>query len=389
MTSSDTGSNPSFWLWDLYFAAGLTFAIGLNFAVDGDTTTLERLGTAGALVGLCAWYAVFGRRLVLADDQGPKAVVFLAGVLLLFGVSVAFQPRMTVGLFAVFPMIFMSVPLRVALPAVVVAGLTPTVMVVIREGSAWETIQGSLVTGVFAMVFSVMIGTWIIRIAEQSEDRAELIQELEASREEVARLSHETGTAAERARLAREIHDTLAQGFTSIVALTQAVESELDTDPAAARRHLDLVNRTARENLAEARAMVAALTPSELADSLADAVRRRATRLGEQTGVTVRQRIEALPPLPTAAEVVVLRAAQEALSNVAKHARASTVDVVLSGGAKGVRLAVADDGVGFDPSTVDNGYGLRGMRARAEQVGGTVTVHSGQKGTTVELVVPL
>ena len=155
--------------------------------------------------------------------------------------------------------------------------------------------------------------------------RADLIERLAASRAEVSRLSHEAGTAAERERLAREIHDTLAQGFTSIVALTQAIESEMDTDPTAARRHLELAARTARENLDEARSMVAALPPSALASgTLADALRRQVERLTAESG--------SKPPAGRGPAGAAhgggggpAPGAQEALHNARRHAHATTV----------------------------------------------------------------
>ena len=135
---------------------------------------------------------------------------------------------------------------------------------------------------------------------EQSRERGQLIERLEASRAEVARLSHETGVAAERARLAGEIHDTLAQGFTSIITLLQAV------DPGLSDERLALAVRTAKENLAEARALVAALSPSALASgSLPDSVRRQASRFAEETGTPADLRLTGEErELPTAVSVV-------------------------------------------------------------------------------------
>jgi signal transduction histidine kinase len=231
---------------------------------------------------------------------------------------------------------------------------------------------------------AVWLGVWIDRVVRQSTERAELIAELEASRAEVARLSHEAGVAAERARLAGEIHDTLAQGFTSIITLLQAA------DPALADERLALAVRTARENLAESRALVAALAPPALGDgSLLDAVRRQAARAGEGATATPAFRSTGEPrPLPTAVEVVLLRAAQEALTNVRRHAAAGEVSVVLAYEEDRVRLVVRDDGRGFDPGHRP-GSGLDGMRARAEQVGGVLTVRSEPgAGATIELEVP-
>jgi len=207
---------------------------------------------------------------------------------------------------------------------------------------------------------------------------------LEASRAQVTRLSHEAGVAAERARLAGEIHDTLAQGFTSIITLLQAA------DPALRDERIALAVTTAKENLAESRALIAALAPSALASgSLPDSVRRQASRFEQETGLPATVRITGSPrPLPTAVEVVLLRAAQEALTNVRRHASAAGAQVLLAYDDAGVRLVVRDDGRGFAPESAD-GFGLAGMRARAAQVDGTLTVRSDDSaGTTIELEVP-
>jgi len=234
------------------------------------------------------------------------------------------------------------------------------------------------------MAAGVWLGFWIIRMIEQNVERGALIAELEASRAEVARLSHEAGVAAERARLAGEIHDTLAQGFTSIITLLQAA------DPALRDERLALAVRTAKENLAESRALVAALAPAALSQgSLPDSVRRQAARFAEETGTPAAVRVTGEErPLPTKVEVVLLRAAQEALTNVRRHAAAQEAAVLLAYAPSSVRLVIRDDGRGFDPATAD-GFGLNGMRARADQVDGRLTIHSSpDTGTTIELEVP-
>ena len=179
---------------------------------------------------------------------------------------------------------------------------------------------------------------------------------------------------AERERLAREIHDTLAQGFTSVVVLLELAESDVDTDPAAARRRLATARETARQNLAEARALVAALSPADLqAAPLPEAIGRLVDRFGAETGLPARLAVTGEPqPLAANREVVLLRSAQEALANVRKHAGAGRVEVSLDCTATGTSLAVLDDGSGFDPAAPTGGYGLAGMRRRVEEIGGTL-----------------
>jgi signal transduction histidine kinase len=196
---------------------------------------------------------------------------------------------------------------------------------------------------------------------------------------------------AERQRLAGDIHDTLAQGFTSIVMLLQAAEAELGQDQDAARRHLRLAAETARENLSEARTLVAALAPAQLeGGQLDDALHRLAGQAAEQSGTVADFAVGGAPrPLPTATEVVLLRVCQEALANVRKHANAHRAWVRLCYSPSAVRLEVRDDGAGFDPAATNGGYGLRGMRARVDEAGGNLTVRSAPgAGTSVNVEVP-
>jgi signal transduction histidine kinase len=234
-----------------------------------------------------------------------------------------------------------------------------------------------------ALGFAVLFGFWIYSIIAQSVGRRTVIAELEETRSELAAVSHRAGVLAERERLAREIHDTVAQGFTSVVVLLELAESEVDTDPAAARQRLATARATARQNLAEARALVAALTPVDLqAAPLPEALGRLVDRFGVEAGVPARLTVTGpVRALPANTEVVLLRAAQEALANVRKHAGASRVEVALDGAV----LTVADDGGGFDPAAPTAGFGLAGMRRRVEEVGGSLVVHSGPDGTRVEV----
>ncbi|MEC3979567.1 sensor histidine kinase [Amycolatopsis sp. H20-H5] len=376
-----------FWLWEVLFAIAFLSTAGLILADDGSGPA--KWISLAAVVGLPIAYLALGRRFATRAENPRQSFVFV--ILALFLIATLADGTASFILFAVCPLMFMTLELKPASVLVTCAILVSPLSSLIHDGADSGVFLVLLPMTVLLIVFSLLMGRWSSQIIEQSKERAELIEQLEASQAEVSRLSREAGTAAERERLAREIHDTLAQGFTSIVALTQAIESEMDTAPDAARRHLDLARRTARENLAEARAMVAAMSPSALAaGSLVDALRRQAERLGEETAIVVSCEIEGpLPALGTPTEVVLLRGAQEALTNVRKHAAASAVNVRLSVVDTGVRLSVSDDGAGFDPESPSSGYGLSGMRARAKQVGGRVKVLSDPAvGTTIELEVP-
>ena len=378
-----------FWLWELYFALCYVAMVALLLSED-DATTADHAGSIGAVTAMAVWYVALGRRVITGDRCARwPGRIYMLGNLALLVVGVVFEPTTSFVLFAVCPLAFMTLELREAIFIVVPANLVPVLSSLVESG--FETMLFGFLPGTLLTVtFAVLLGTWIHRIISQSEERAALITELEASREENARLSREAGVVAERARLAAEIHDTLAQGFTSLVTLVQAAESELDGDPAKARRHLELAARTARENLGEARALVAGLMPSALGTgSLDEAIRRQLERLAEETPIKATYRVEGeSAALPTVTEVVLLRAVQESLTNVRKHSGASAVSIRLRVNGSAARLRVADDGSGFDPAAPSDGFGLVGMRSRAAQVGGSLSVHSGQAGTTVELEVP-
>jgi signal transduction histidine kinase len=163
--------------------------------------------------------------------------------------------------------------------------------------------------------------------------------------------AREAGVLDERQRMAREIHDTLAQGLTGIITQLQAAEQAAD-DPAGWRRHFEAATRLARESLSEARRSVEALRPESLetgrlSEALADAAGRWSILHGIPAQVTTTGTAR---PMPPEAEFALLRTAQEALANVARHARATRVGVTLSYMEHEVALDVRDDGRGFDPA---------------------------------------
>jgi signal transduction histidine kinase len=377
-----TGGPPSeivgsrWGFWHLYFAVIALAVVAAVLGQDG-TPAGSRAVAVASIAGMAALYAVWGRR----GRAGPAYVIV---TLLLFGVGTFADSTVSYLLFALCPLLFVVLGTRAAIVAVLGANALPLLTGSLRTGGGWGFLSRNAPIFVASVAFALWFGIWIDRVIVQSNERAALIAELEASRAEVARLSHEAGVAAERARLAGEIHDTLAQGFTSIITLLQAV------DPGLADERLALAVRTARENLAESRSLVAALAPSALSSgSLLEAVRRQTARFTEETAVPATCRVSGeVRALPTAVEVVLLRAAQEALANVRRHADAGEVSVLLAYGVDSVRLVVRDDGRGFDPGAVD-GFGLPGIRARAEQVDGTLRVHSVPgAGALVEVEVP-
>ena len=197
--------------------------------------------------------------------------------------------------------------------------------------------------------------------------------------------ARQAGVLRERQRLAHEIHDTLAQGFTSIVMSLEVAEGTLSSNPDSAQQYLDQARYTARDNLAEARRLMWALKPESLErSSLPEALAHLAERWSEECGAAASTTVIGMPrTLTPEVAVRLLRVAQEALANCRKHAQASKVVLTLSYTDNFVTLTVQDDGVGFDPAqphtgTSDHsgGFGLKGMREQVERLGGTLLVES-------------
>jgi signal transduction histidine kinase len=377
----------SFRLWDSYFAivwaATLVFVLG-----TGHPGWHLRVIAAALLVLLIPWYVAVGRPVLSGDPPDERrALGYLTGAMVLFlpsGILVGETRLMT---FALVPQCFMALRLRWALATVTAINVAPVAGWALLWWPSGQDVFFNSVFAVVTLVFSAALGSWTVRIIEQSQERAALIAELDTSRHELSRLSSAHGALAERERFSREIHDTLAQGFTSLLMLVQAVEAELDHDLPQARRHLALMTETARQNLAEARALVAGGAPADLdGASLPDALRRLAARHHATVDVTGPARA-----LPAGPEVVALRSCQEALANARKHAGSpAAVSIALAYTDEALTVSVRDDGCGFDPAAPVGGYGLAGLRARAAEVGGTAQVRSTPgDGTIITVCLPI
>ncbi|MDA8329904.1 MAG: sensor histidine kinase, partial [Candidatus Dormibacteraeota bacterium] len=206
--------------------------------------------------------------------------------------------------------------------------------------------------------------------------------------------TQELATINERNRLAREIHDTLAQGLTGIIVQLQAAEAWLGREPSRAREAVDHATDLARESLQEARRSVWDLRPEGLERAgLAGAVRDELARLGERTGTKTSVRIRGLKgiKLPAGVEVAVFRVIQEAVANSLHHGSPNCVQVEMVRAEHSLRVTVSDDGAGFEPSGPRRAgsFGITSMRERATACGGTLELDSRPgEGTKVVLQVP-
>ncbi|CAG7843893.1 Sensor histidine kinase LiaS [Pseudoclavibacter triregionum] len=274
-----------------------------------------------------------------------------------------------------------------ALAALTAAGLG------VHHGWTTGAIVGPI--GVAAVMVAVVVGYRSL-IAE-STARAELIAELEATQAQLAESERREGVLAERARLGRELHDTVAQHLSSIQLLLHAAESHGATPEG--RERLAQARDAAAEALAETRAVVRDLSPRSLEGaSLATALERLAERSRARTRLDVEVRADAdARALPMAVEATLLRIAQEAMANLERHAGATRAELSLELEPDAVTLEISDDGRGFDAEAAlasgpkdASGYGLAGMRARAAELGGYASIVTAPgEGTLVSVRIPL
>ncbi len=362
-----------------------------------------------------AWVAAtMGSPLTPATRHSQRRlVVYIVGILAL-----------TVALMTMAPLFFLVAltgffhagylkPLRRAVGAIFVTSLVINGLIL---GLPDPTRESITIYVIVVAVQTVGIGFGVSsegRFRAVADERQRTVADLEAALSENAELqallvahARETGILDERQRMAREIHDTLAQGLTGVVTQLEAAQHTID-DPVELRRRLDHAAALARESLSEARRSVQAVIPAPLEDSrLPDAIAEVAARWSERNGVTVQMATTGTAErLHPEVEVTLLRVAQEALANVSKHAGATRVGVTLSYMDDVVSLDVRDDGSGFDVvahdapdnraphsgapdngaphngaqdngAPVDRGFGLTAMRQRVEGLSGDLDIES-------------
>lgn len=351
------------------------------------------VATAAALLALYA----LGPRLPRVRSSPRAAARWLTAVALVWLALLALTPD---GVWLAFPLFFVQLhllPLRRSLPAVAATTLAAI------AGFSWHTHTisvGTVLGPALGAAVAVAVVLGYQALYRESEQRRRLIEELTATRSELAAAERAAGRLAERERLAREIHDTLAQGLSSIQLLLRAAERVLPHQPTAALGHVQQARTTAVDNLAEARRFVQALSPPALeAGSLPAALERLCATTARSSGLTVHCQVSGVPlALPTPHEVALLRIAQSALANTVRHAAADRVELTLSYMDTEVALDIVDDGGGFRPAELPapgsaaargTGFGLAAMRARARALQGTLAVESAPgEGTAIAVTLP-
>ena len=384
-------------LWHAIFYGTLVVASVVAWA-DTQLSTVQHATGLGLSILLGIWYWFFIVRHESWRRQPRPMLIYFAGTFVLTLALLQIHPVYFFLAFSLYGQIFGLLPLRWAIAGAVVFSSILLWQQAALAGQSLLAAPGLVLTYSVVAISAILFGLWVNAIIGESHERKELIERLEATRRELAAAEHQAGVLEERQRLAREIHDSLAQGLASTVMQLETVEQLLPNDLTAARQHLDQARRIARESLAEARRFVWALQPEFLQhDSLPNALKRLMARLADESGISADVHVTGTERgLPPEIEVTLLRLAQEATGNIRQHAHATQATLTLSYMPDVVALDVQDNGDGFDttqlapPNNDAGGFGLIGMRQRVEQLGGTFTIESGpHEGTTLAVEVPL
>ena len=353
----------------------------------------------GGLLAFIAWYLAG----IPLTHRGLGGGVWFVVLTLLWGGLVLISPE---NVWLAFPLWLLAGHLLPLGAGLLISSAVLAVVVAEPVRQTGTAPFAAIIGPAIGMVVALGISRAQIALVRDGIERQRLITSLCAAQaetaaltDELARVQRAEGATSERTRLSRDIHDGIAQGFSSILLLTRAARAE--PDPDRLRAILGQLESSAADGLEESRRVVAALAPADLDEgSLTGAVRRVTERFAEESGVSAHVSVAGvLAPLPTTAEVTLLRCVQGALANVRAHADATRVVVSLDETEDSVRVDVVDDGRGFDASTWwsetpdsigEGGYGLRATRARLREIGGGLDVESTiSEGTAVSAWIPI
>ncbi|NTW38331.1 MAG: sensor histidine kinase [Cellulomonadaceae bacterium] len=385
----------------------------LVVALSGLSAALAAPGVARALPVACAslflGIYVLGRRSIKVDDAAvrgasrgswwPEGAWLVALGAAWLCLSVASPGGVWLGL----PL--MIVQLRLLGPHLGVLVATGTTAAAVGAATLAGYGLPEIVVGpVLAWATGVVVVVAVEALLRDAEDKQRTFDELTEAREHLAAAEREGAVSHERERLAREIHDSLAQGLSAIDLLLRAARTAVEQGDERASSYLMQAQDAARDNLVEARRVVEALAPVPLDNvTLAGALARLAARVqrANDTGVdapTVHVQVAGEErPLSVRVESALLRATQSALGNVVQHARARHVALTLTFEPDAVVVDVVDDGQGFDatqtaprsPHGTHGGFGLTAMASRMRELGGSLSIETSPgEGTAVALRVP-
>ena|GEM_PF-1034990 len=395
------GDEAGWYRWFSWFEivfGGITaLAIGASFLDDsiGQDSALAGSVAALFLVGWYMWRGRWGRIHTNLD-----ALLYFVPLLL----ALPFSLRMYDGFgLLIFAAYWQGFAMMRTGPAVVYAAILTVAIqfayssITLTNLSDIRVTPWQIIVGLVMLLVTGMMAMYMESLAREVDRRQQLLRELRAAQEVLAEQERAAGIREERERLSAEIHDTIAQHFTSIVTNLTAAEARVDHNPTAARNHVSAAIQAARQGITDSRRMVRALQPEILSGRTVSQALRKIT-MAAQGGNTGRVRYvetgEAIP-MNRLHEAILVRALQEALGNIHKHANAASITVTVTWEDGDMILDISDNGPGFTPTEVrpsDDGHqmGLTTMRTRVENAGGTWMLESSPgEGTSLAISFPV
>jgi NarL family two-component system sensor histidine kinase YdfH len=251
-----------------------------------------------------------------------------------------------------------------------------------------------IITAIPLVLFIGMYVTLYLRQSEAREKAQALAAELEAANRQLSEYAarvEDLTIAAERQRMARELHDTLSQGLAGLILKLEAVDANLSHNRSEkAHAIISDAMLQARATLADARRAIDDLRQTTQ-DDFETSLRLEISRFTDATGIPCVFHADSTPPLPDPVKETIIRAVAEGLTNTARHARATEASVNIVATPTGIEVCIKDDGAGFDPGNIPSGhYGLIGLRERVRLVGGQLSIESiSQKGTILTIQIPI
>ena len=378
------------WTVGLHTMFGFLLVFGVLRAWADGRLDARALGLSIALAVVYTGFAIFGSRTITRPV--PTTLWLAALCLLWIGLMVHAQDFMWLE----FPLVFVFIHALPFWPGIVASVVLWAVAAFVPAWIHPQFWTAAAAIGPFiGTCFAVAVYHAARRVQAEAAHHAAVAKQLRETQEELAASEHQAGRLEERERLSREIHDTVAQGLSSIQLLLHSVESRMKSAPTQHDQtsvdSLQLARKVAADNLAETRRIIAALQPAPLEGAdLSGALEKvcSSTVLGDAVSFCV----DGTPTrLPATVEATIIRVAQASLANVVKHAHATRCRVTLTYQPDEVLLDCVDNGIGFDPTapTNDDSVGIANARRRVEKLGGTFTIESEPgRGCGVSVSIP-
>lgn len=369
------------WTVGLHAMFGFLLVFGVLRAWADDRLDARALGLSIALAVVYTGFAIFGSRTITRPV--PTTLWLAALCLLWIGLMVHAQDFMWLE----FPLVFVFIHALPFWPGIVASVVLWAVAAFVPAWIHPQFWTAAAAIGPFiGTCFAVGVYHAARRVQAEAAHHAAVAKQLRETQEELAASEHQAGRLEERERLSREIHDTVAQGLSSIVLLSRAAKNTSAQQDVT--EQLALIEKVAQDNLAEARRFVKELAaPASSIDAelrtLVDELQAQAKGLGLRTRFGLK--LTGSADVPTEFSHVILRAAREGLTNVMKHADADRAVVTLGSFEDGIILDIVDDGRGIEGP---RGFGLTGLEQRVRSVGGSVQVESSPAGTALAVRIP-